>query len=497
MSGNQHARRTQKVKLMLQASNLRTGSFMSMFQTKCSPFAVVTKLAPAGRSQEEPTIIGQTEPITNTTHPQWTKYFILDFDFGLEMFLDVNIYDDRDKKQMASSRIEVGSILGKRRNRAAHRLLPSGTLYSQIVPFETPDTHGTLQFTLGAVLKERSGCYYEVHRRDYFESGAIWTPVYRSKSVSCKESSVGTMRTWEKCSIPLYDIATKNMDILDCPFRVMFWNYRKVKRHEILGSIQTTISGLKAVLEKQNPMKLVKSEVVGDDEVLVMSVEISGLEDDNSVGYDASQLSLPIAAPLPLPLPAPSTRSVPMPSKRMPTFVHYISGGCELDLGVAIDFTSSNGNPLTPGTPHYIDENSLNEYEKAIIACGRIVSKYDSDQLSQVWGFGAKYDGVTRHIFQVGDKSHVHGVQGILEAYRTVFQRGLRMSSPVVYTEVIKTAAKMSKIKHEKATKEGGQSYSILLILTHGFVNDINATKAALKAAADAPLSIVLVGIGE
>mgnify|MGYP000520953097 CR=1 FL=1 len=70
------------------------------------------------------------------------------------------------------------------------------------------------------------------------------------------------------------------------------------------------------------------------------------------------------------------------------------------------------------------------------------------------------------------------------------------MSSPVVYTDVIKIAAKTANMKFEKASSEGRQSYSILLILTHGCVSDINATKAALKEAASAPLSIILVGIG-
>ena len=43
---------------------------------------------------------------------------------------------------------------------------------------------------------------------------------------------------------------------------------------------------------------------------------------------------------------------------------------------------------------------------------------------------------------------------------------------------------------------EGGQEYSILLIFTQGSIDDVNNTKEVLKKAASAPLSIIIVGIG-
>ena len=106
---------------------------------------------------------------------------------------------------------------------------------------------------------------------------------------------------------------------------------------------------------------------------------------------------------------------------------------------------------MTPGTPHYIDKDSLNEYEKAMYTIGSIVQKYDSEKLSQVWGFGAKYDNVVRNAFQVGDESHLRGVKGILEGYRNTFKRGIRMSGPVDYTKVIEIAAKQASLKLDMA----------------------------------------------
>lgn len=161
---------------------------------------------------------------------------------------------------------------------------------------------------------------------------------------------------------------------------------------------------------------------------------------------------------------------------------------------MAIDFTGSNGDPRKPGTLHHIsrDGRTLNGYEKAITAVGGILSKYDSDQNFPVYGFGAKYDGVVRHCFQVGRSKEVHGVNGILEAYRGVFKTALTMSGPTVFTEVIELAAAQAISRQQLKPL----SYTILLLLTDGAVSDVEATKRTLQSIADAPLSIVIVGIG-
>ncbi len=210
----------------------------------------------------------------------------------------------------------------------------------------------------------------------------------------------------------------------------------------------------------------------------------------------------PAADPAVVPVPVPVmdfggmnlNASAPMmPPQRKPTFVDYISGNCELSMCVAIDFTGSNGDPRKPGTLHHFShDGSMNCYEKAISAVGGILSKYDSNQRFPVWGFGAKYGGIVRHCFQVGHEQEVLGVRGILDAYKGVFRTPLVMSGPTVFTEVIQVAA--SQAKSRQAANP--LSYTILLLLTDGAVTDVEATKRALASVADAPLSIVIVGIG-
>jgi len=219
---------------------------------------------------------------------------------------------------------------------------------------------------------------------------------------------------------------------------------------------------------------------------------------------------LPTAPQRPFDPSAPQMPAVPMAAAAMPvaytpfqappppqpSFADYLSGGCEIQLGVAIDFTGSNGDPRQPGTLHYINPNEKNDYEKAITAIGGVLANYDTDRKFPVWGFGAKYNGQVYHLFQCGPTAEVDGIPGVIEAYHKTFQTGLVMSSPTVVTQVIDTAAAFARNGQEEAKREGKLKYSILLILTDGAVSDMNATIASIRAASDAPLSIVIVGIG-
>ena len=73
---------------------------------------------------------------------------------------------------------------------------------------------------------------------------------------------------------------------------------------------------------------------------------------------------------------------------------------------------------------------------------------------------------------------------------------GLVMSGPTDISEVLQTAAAFAKSGLETAMTKGKQTYSILLILTDGCMSDIGKTKKMLDSISDAPMSIVIVGIG-
>lgn len=108
----------------------------------------------------------------------------------------------------------------------------------------------------------------------------------------------------------------------------------------------------------------------------------------------------------------------------------------------------TTGDPRVPGTLHYRSEDSLNDYETSIKAIGDTIEVFSKSKEFTVWGFGAKFSGTVRHIFQCGASPTVIGVNGMLEAYRGVFQSDLTMSSPTKLVNVIQAAAVRARKLH-------------------------------------------------
>lgn len=185
------------------------------------------------------------------------------------------------------------------------------------------------------------------------------------------------------------------------------------------------------------------------------------------------------------------------------------SGYCTLDLSVAIDYTSSNGDPRCPGTLHDQSSDNLNDYQETIVAIGDLLMPY-SESVS-VYGFGAKYGGTTRHIFCCGDASTTPnenanaGVDDILQAYKSVFASDLIMSGPTMYDQVLQAAAVRAKNcqsqQHQSQASLSSSAsrsfrYCILLIITDGLSQDMDEIKRKLQVYSSVPLSVVIVGLG-
>ena len=519
-----------KVQLSLYAQRLP--NVAGAFKGKSDPYAIVTILS--GDPRDKPKVLGKTETIKNTLNPHWTTAFTLDYVFGKSTRINVGIYDEIRKatinKPMGSAVFEIGDILGSRGGIKAKKLKNGGTLFARVE--KAPEHHaGTFHVTLrGIKLKNvdgflgKSDPFFEVSRIINASGGPSWHPVYRSKHVNNDLNP-----KWEPASIDVNRLCEGD---LDKAILIQVWDWEKSGNHTPMGSIETTINAMiRAVtpggggnpksVDTKNAFMLKRS---GKDFglIVVTAASVSGGSSGGSasgtvpvssdspfsmaLGAPPSVHTAPMpsqpatvlapTAPLPMPIPPPPRAYTPAaPSK--PKFIDYISGGLELQMSVAIDFTGSNGDPRRPGTLHYIHQDGqLNDYEKALSAVGSIVARYDSDQKFPVLGFGAKYNGVIQHCFQVGRTPQAAGISGILEGYRETFRTGLTMSGPTLFAEVIGLTAAQARSAQEAAKRIGQQSYTILLILTDGAVSDVNGTKQAIAAASDAPLSIVIVGIG-
>uniref|UniRef100_A0A6U4PYR0 C2 domain-containing protein n=1 Tax=Neobodo designis TaxID=312471 RepID=A0A6U4PYR0_NEODS len=180
-----------------------------------------------------------------------------------------------------------------------------------------------------------------------------------------------------------------------------------------------------------------------------------------------------------------------------PTFPEYLGAGMQINLAVSIDFTGSNGDPRNPQSLHFMDPTQPNQYVRAIMSVGDILMEYDSDKMVPCFGFGAVVPNGARgslhsvsHCFHLNGKQdpHVHDVKGILDAYLFTLSR-VRLSGPTHFAPVIQQAT--------RAARATPDEYAVLLILTDGCINDTDATVDAIVDAADAPLSIVIVGVGQ
>lgn len=72
-----------------------------------------------------------------------------------------------------------------------------------------------------------------------------------------------------------------------------------------------------------------------------------------------------------------------------PSFYDFLHSGWEINLTVAVDFTSSNGTPNFPDSLHYINPMKPNQYQSALYSVGNILQNYDTDKKIPAFGFGA------------------------------------------------------------------------------------------------------------
>jgi hypothetical protein len=467
-----------KVELSIHASGLK--NIAGALKGTSDPFAVATKIATSKGSKPE--ILGKTEVIKNSLSPMWVKVFSMDYELGTPTKVAINIFDEVRKgenKAMGAAVFDIGELLGARGNTKAKKLRNSGTLFAHV---RKSQGSGLLRLKMkGTKLKNVEGMFgksdpfFELSRKQDSAGGLTWDNIFRSNVVKNNLNP-----EWDNSIIELSSLCDAD---LNRPILVSVFDFESSGKHVSMGTFETSVNALQKAEQTREAFKLKhKGKEVGT--ITVVNASVDGVEEVSEQMARVAVSPSPTAA-------APYTSAVGQPN-----FVDYVSGGLDLNVTVAIDFTGSNGDPRKPGTLHHLG-STKNDYEKAISAIVGILSHYDSDQMFPVFGFGAKYDGMVRHCFQCGGQEEVHGVAGVLEAYHQVFKSGLIMSGPTVFTEVIETAAARATSAQLEAGRKGLQAYTILLILTDGAVSDAHATAAALNQVSDAPLSVVIVGVGD
>lgn len=465
-----------KLEISLHASKLQ--NVAGAFKGTSDPYAVVTQIATTAGAA--PTVLGKTEVMKNSLSPNWIKVFEVDYQLGTPQKICVQIYDEvrkGDNKSMGSSTFEIGDVLGARGSCKARKLKKGGTIFCHVAKAKGS---GHLRLGLSATkLKNTEGFmrksdpFFELCSRRDGAGNLTWDNVFRSEKVKNNLSP-----TWRDATVAL---SVLNKGDLEKPILIQVFDHESDGNHELMGKVETSVKELTTLVGSTLNLQL-KGKNTGT--LNVQKVELAGIE---QLTEKMEEVSVTPVAPIATFVPPPTA----------PTFADYIGGGCEINVGVAIDFTGSNGDPRKPGTLHYLSKDgALNDYEKAITSILNVLAPYDSNQKYPVWGFGAKYGGVVRHCFQCGSDAEVDGTQGIINAYHQTFKSGLIMSGPTVFDEVLQTAAAKAQASQNEAAASGKQAYTVLLILTDGSVSDPQSTARVLQQIGTAPLSVVIVGVG-
>lgn len=485
-NANNNSNRIERVVISLHAQKLK--NVAGTFKGISDPYAVLTLLSPD--PNQEARVLGQTEAIKNDLSPHWVETFEVDYVFAASTRVNVGVYDEIRKskkdKPMGSAIFEIGEVLGTIGCIKAKRLKGGGVLFCRVEKVKAAHA-GILNFQFqGRNLNNVSSMmgkvnpFFEMSKRS---TGNAWQITYRSEALKKNQNP-----KWKAVSISMSDICNGDQNQ---PVLITIKDWDKKGKHRTIASVEASVSAIThSSIDNAYPFELTKNnKAAGQIEVPFACIE--GAQSAPPIPKQSSRSSVEVLAP-----PFKASPIIPPPTR--PKFVDYLTGGLELQLSVAIDFTGSNGDPRKPGTLHYIDRlgGQLNDYEKALTAVGAIIGRYDSDQQFPMFGFGAKFGGIINHSFQLGGTTEVSGITGMLDAYRSTFQTGLTMSGPTEFTEIIEKAASQARNKQQYAKQVGKQAYHILLILTDGAVSNVQRTRRIIAAASDAPLSIVIVGIG-
>jgi copine 5/8/9 len=456
------------------------------------PFAVVSCLDGKHDSLID---VGITEVVLDNYSPQWTSPVTIDYLFEeiQEIFIrvyhctDVNNLRDIEKHELiGEARFLLSTIMRAPSQKMSLLLENSRRTAVRLGEIEIraearANTRDMFTAEISAsklINKEgffgRSDPFLLISRKNEDTS---YTNVWKS---AVQDSSLNPK--WGRISIPMVILC--NGDI-DRELKIEIYDFENNSKHHFMGAVETT---LRTILQGNTTTSISSTPMINETSVIAIFPVIEEVEHQrNPSKYMNSGLLTISDARI----------------EHHPTLSDFIFGGCDISLIVGIDFTGSNGHPQEGTSLHYIhltDPTHWNVYQQAIYAVGNVLEPYDSDHLYSVFGFGARVKlpnngglSSVQHCFPIyGGSNQVAGVQGILQAYRDALEH-IELAGPTQLAPIITATAQLAAF--EGCTQEH-QRYYILLLITDGVVNDMEATKLAIIQASRLPMSIIIVGVG-
>ncbi|KJH44842.1 C2 domain protein [Dictyocaulus viviparus] len=445
--------------LTLKASELRDKDVFSKSDPMCVVSQFVGRLSGEGRWVE----CGRTEKLQNTLNPEWATQMRIQYFFEEKQTMKFEIYDIDSSSTDLSAHDFLGRVecdLAEIVSNRPFRRPLSGlkgycgelTVWSDEIDEGSKES---VQFHISA---------RKLEKKSFFGKLDPFMKVYRINGDGTRLLAYRTEAIKKQLN-PVWKPFIVNVQLLcngDRTKPIVFecFDYHRNGSHSLVGNCQMNLDELLSKEIKSKPL------------INERKREKKGNRYKNSGTLEIEDVQL----------------------LKNYTFLDYIAGGTQLGFAVAVDFTASNGAVHKPTSLHYINPTQPNQYEIAIRAVIDICQHYNNSKLFDAFGFGAILPPETcvSPIFSLNFDANptVVGLSGVLEAYRFALNR-VKLYGPTNFAPVINEVAKKAS-----SLPNDGSRYQVLLIITDGAINDMNATKSSIISASSLPLSIIIVGVG-
>jgi len=432
-----------------------------------------------GRQEEE---IGRTEVSRSCVNPTFKHTFRLNFIFREQQKYLLRVFDEdlmyatslSEHNYLGGCVFSLGQLMGAKGCSLVKRLGTSGKnrngAYLVITGKGINEDREVLDFRFSCqdLVQQHSILIEKIDRskvidkcRPYFRLERLnkddqsWELVWKSEVLKQTLDPV-----WNEARLPLQLLCN---DDPTNPLKITVWDYQKnSSTHVILGFVESTVA------------KITQKAKDGGIPVFIIKREKEKLFRRSKLKH-VGLLKVLNASVI-----------------NVPSMLQYVSGGMSLDLMIGIDCSVVNGPRGIERNLHVKKKKSLNDFQAGIKKLASITENFARGRNSSIWGLGAEIDGEYRDCYAMKEK--LCESTDLLKAYNDNvvnnpdFATGKEASlNPLIEAATFRTI-KLSKRR---------PCYVILAVFTGGDFLDLEDTIDLIcTAAEDAPLSIIIFGVG-
>ena len=446
----------QKLNLFISCRKLKDSNILS----KTNPFVEVYEIYGSNKV----TKLGVTEVISNNLNPDFITNFEVYYLCEEIQTLKFFVYNSDNGKAIASKNNFIGEavcklsdIQGSQKNLIIKTIKDKDKSNGCIVinTEQVNDINDKIMIQFGGIdLEDVSGIFHSF--KPFFTLNRILKNGNKQK-VYMSEFIKGNNVIWKSLYVSLTDLCNGD---LDNPIKFELYDYHRSGNHELIGSSEFTIQNL--VNERKKYFDIIN----------LSKVKTKNYKNSGTLAVKNAHII------------------------KINSFTDYIRGSCNISYSIAIDFTSSNGDPSNPSSLHYKYSEIPNIYEQALNEVYRILLKNDSNIKVPIYGFGGKINDSVSHCFNLNfnpQNPNITGIDNILNCYKNALNY-VELSEPKIFSEFL---VKIIERIENQNVNQNNQNYNVLVILTNGNINDMQDTVDLIVKGSRLAFSIIVVGIGD